>query len=82
MQLNPLDRQQNEYIWAMGEWLKTEGLTAQEATMVRSLHTAAVQSLADFDMVRKIALGAFTSTLVSAVSKARAQGHMKEWPVA
>lgn len=81
MGLKPLTRKQEEYIWAMKEWMTCPSLSAQERALVGNLLSAAERSLEDFDAMRAVAsTGFFRVTLLSAIDKGRQAGLLKEWP--
>lgn len=61
-------------------WLKCKTLDAVENQLIRYLHAAALQGLAQFGSAREyICMNHFPSVL-SAISKARAEGILQSWP--
>ena len=78
--LNPLDRDQADYVWAMTEWLKCTTLDMEEKSIVAELLAAALVSVEEFDVVRHIVTqGFFYHILQSAIVKARREGIGREW---
>ncbi|MBC2806629.1 hypothetical protein ACCS91_33600 [Rhizobium ruizarguesonis] len=80
MDLKPLDRPSDQYLWVMDRWLETPDLTVNERTLIKTMSQSLRKGLDDFDQLRRIAVQpAFISTLRSAAAKAMAAGILLDW---
>mgnify|MGYP007031655953 CR=1 FL=1 len=80
MGLKPLTRKQEDYVWAMKQWMTCPDLNPQERALVGNLLSAAERSLDDFAAMRVVAsTGFFRPTLLSAIEKGRRAGLLREW---
>ena len=80
MDLKPLARPQDHYLWVMDRWREVPGLTSSEVTLIRTFQQSLQKGLGDFDQLRRIALQpAFLPTLRSATQKAIAAGVLLNW---